>query len=164
MKKSIEIFKYVKNILLVIIEVIIISTLFVYYSNKIVSVNNIFEIIERGLLGFALYEIIIYTVLNTISDIKRDSYLSLKTTCENVVLFLESRDLRIQELILKNIVVQMDMSTFNTIEIRNEYKMLKKIIDKKDLNMARIELIRINHCFEKESLQWNFTLFVRWFK
>lgn len=164
MKKWHFVIKRLFQIFLLAFETIGFATLFVYITSKYVGVYNIIDVLERGMLGFAIYEVIIYVILNMITDINRDSYLALKTNYEMAVLYIESNNNQIEETILKNIDYQLDIGTVNSLEVRQEYKVLKEVLNEKNINEAKYKVCLYNHLYELEDLKWNFSILLRFFK
>lgn len=164
MKKWHFITKILFQIFLLAVETVGFTILFVFITSKYVGVYNIVDMLERAMLGFAIYEVIIYIILNMITDINKDSYLALKTNYERAILYIESNNKQIEEAILKNIDYQLDMGTINSFEVRDEYKLLKGILDKKDIDTAKYKAGLYNHLYELEDLKWRYSILLRIFK
>ena len=135
-----------------------------YFTDMAVPVKDIVQFLERFILGYGIYQILIFLILNMINDIKKDSYLAIRTNYEQVVLALECNDQNLINKIRDNLNYQLDNSTLNSIKIRKEYGILLSVLSDKNINEAKYKVSLFNHLFEYESLQWRYSVLLRIFK
>lgn len=152
------------QILLLVIEIGGFVGLFIIITSKYELMHNLVDVLERGVLGFAFYEIIIYIVLNMITDIKKDSYLALKSNYDLMLLYLETDNKNIEEKILKNIELQLDCGTFNSSELREEYKSMTELLNSRNINMIKYKKQYYELQYEAENLKWKYSILLRIFK
>ena len=117
--------------------------------------------VERMMLGYAVYQIVVYLILTNCNDIRKDSYLALLWNYKMVELYLESNDYKIKEKILKNIEDQLRNDTLNDDDIRNEYEDMKQIISDQDKREVKIRIIWFEHKVEAATLNWKYSFLLR---
>ena len=71
--------KYLFQCLLVLIEFGGVSAAFVYITSLIVPCTTVIDCLERGTLGLALYEFLIFVILEAINDGRKDSLIALQS-------------------------------------------------------------------------------------
>lgn len=159
--------KRLYQIFLYLIETLGIATLFTFISDKFIPFNNPFDIIERITVFYTLYQIIIYNILQQLNDIKKDEYLALSTMYKYVKLYIQTRNKEIKNYILSSIEYQLEPSTFNDINIRNEYLNIKKAINtssKFNTTIIDYKIILYDHLVEEAVLNWKYSILLRIFK
>lgn len=156
--------KRIGQIFLYLVEVIGISFLLTYISNKIFPTSNVYDFLERITIFYVFYQIIIYGVLQQLNDIKKDEYLALINMYKYIKIFInDERDYilnDINELLNK----QLDSSMLNDNLIRKEYLEIKNVLDnnmKFDQTLIDIKILKYEHLYEAESLNWNYSLLIR---
>jgi len=121
-------------------------------------------LLERYILFFAVYEILVYITLSFINDARRDALLTLRSSFEQALLYIESGQDIIKESLLEVIERQLDSATFNQLDIRAEYEGLIQFMETQDLWAVKRKLGVINHHYETCNLQWKFTFLLRLLK
>lgn len=149
---------------LVFAEIFLAVWFMVWLSDKYWPINESFGYIERGLMFYAVYQIAVFVILNTLNDIKSDSYLALTTNYKRLDLYYKSNDPRIKESIEKNIEYQLDTGTINNIKIRAEYTRMKELIKNKDQILVEYIIICFEHEKEASTLQWRCSFILRLLK
>ena len=84
-----------------------------------------------------------------------------------VKLYIQTRNKEIKEYILSWLEYQLDSSTFNDINIRNEYLNLKNNINtpsKFGMAMIDYKIILYDHLVEEAVLNWKYSILLRIFK
>ncbi len=155
------------QIFLYLFETLGIAILLTFISDIFIPSNNCFDIIERITVFYTLYQIIIYNILQQFNDIKKDEYLALSTMYKYVKLYIQTRNKEIKEYILSWLEYQLDSSTFNDINIRNEYLNLKNNINtpsKFGMAMIDYKIILYDHLVEEAVLNWKYSILLRIFK
>ena len=89
------------------LETLGISILCTIIVNKIAPIDNIFDFLERVTVFYALYQIIIYNVLQQINDVKRDECLALSTMYKLTKLYIETKSTTIKNDILSKLQYQL---------------------------------------------------------
>lgn len=100
-------------------------------------------------------------ILTNLNDIHKDSLLAYITNLKKCLLYIETKQEYIKNDILNNINYQLKNDTFNTNEILNAYKYINKNIDNLNKNKIEMEIIKAEHCYELNSLNWKFSFLLR---
>lgn len=167
MKQFFETFvKTMWQIFLYTFEVLGVSFLLAYLSSFLKDICSVYEFIERTLMCYTFYQILVVIILTNLNDIKKDIYLAYITNIKRILLFLDSKDNKVKNEVLKNINYQLDGSTFNNGEFRKKYEKLKCDFEKNSISKTYIELELINseQRYENVSLNWRFSFLLRLFK
>lgn len=149
------------QVFLVGIELIGGSFLIACIFNYFFPITTKWDMVERMMLGYAVYQIVVYLILTNCNDIRKDSYLALLWNYKMVELYLESNDYKIKEKILKNIEDQLRNDTLNDDDIRNEYEDMKQIISDQDKREVKIRIIWFEHKVEAATLNWKYSFLLR---
>lgn len=167
LKKIYIITKYLFQLCLYLLETLGIAVLCTIIINNVNPIANIFEFIERVTVFYALYQIIVYNILQQFNDIKKDEYLALSTMYKLTKLYLTTKNEMIKKDILSKLEYQLDSGTLNDNNIRNEYLNIKKAINTPNkFNMAIIDykIILYDHLVEEAVLNWKYSILLRIFK
>lgn len=156
--------KYLFQCLLVLIEFGGVSTAFVYITSLIVPCTTVIDCLERGTLGLALYEFLIFVILEAINDGRKDSLIALQSAyCQAILACEEDTEIlyaRVNEVIDR----QLDNGMLNSTQIRKEYEILRMLIARKDLLELKYRQTLVDHQYNAADLRWRFTLLLRLFK
>lgn len=164
MKNIYLITKSVWQIFLVLFEILAVTSLLVYVSQSLRTIQDSFDILERYVLFIAVYEILVYIILSFVNDARRDALLALKTAFEQALFFCETNSDFVKTELLKKINKQLDVGMFNHPDIRKEYQYLMQYIEEKNVGAIKYKLITLEHAYEMCNLQWKFTFLLRFFK
>ena len=156
--------KYLFQCLLVLVEFGGISTAFVYITSLIVPCSTIIDCLERGALGLALYEFLIFVVLEAINDGRKDSLIALLSAYCQAILACEEDSKILYERVKQIIDSQLDNGVLNSTQIRKEYEILGILLDRKDLLELKFRQTLVDHQCNAAELRWRFTLLLRLFK
>ena len=159
--------KTIWQIFLYAFELISISLLFTWLSTFVANCNSIWELIERFIACYTIYQLLIIIVLNNINDIAKDSCLAYISNLKMIDLYLEIKDKNMKKELLKNIDHQLDSGTINNNKYRESYKRLKERINNskfENKSYIKYELIKAEHNYEFISLQWRYSFLLRLFK
>lgn len=173
-KQNHEIFFYTKNLFQIFLwafEIVVIPTILVIVSIKVVPPSTqatFFDYLERYFAFYAFYQILVFVILKSINDCKKDQINAIISVYECLLLYLETKDPQIKEFIKQVSVKQLEIDTMNNAETRQEYKYIIDTIDTENCEIAaphvRFKLITLRHSFESLSLEWNYSFIVRAFK
>lgn len=167
MKKTRYKSKVIKQILLYAFELISTSLLLTWLSTFISRCCTPWEYVERFFICYAVYQILVTIILNTINDIEKDSCLAYITNLKKAILYRDTNNIKIKENIINNIEYQLDSKTLNSSELIYAYKQLKKYLNNPasfDRSVVESELINAEHKYEFISLQWRYSFLCRLFK
>lgn len=151
-------------------EVIGIPSLLVFLYSLIVPfpTNASFvDYVERYLLFYAVYQIAVFCILNSINDARRDALLALISTLKWTQLYFQSNNQILLEAIQKQCTAQTDTGLLNQTDIIKQYQIIEAIVvqpedDTKDyINM---QLVLYEHAYEATTFQWRYSFLVRLFK
>jgi len=156
--------KTIWHCFLIVFELGVVAFAFYRFSNCLVPCSDWIEIVERLLMGTAIYEVLVILILTSINDTRRDALLALRTAYEMAELYCETKDIRIKEHLEKQIEHQLDTGMLNPIAIREKYQALTILLETDDAVAIRIQTILVNHSFEAADLRWRFSLLVQLFK
>lgn len=159
-----NLFKRLIQIGCVLIELIGFTLLLTFISLKIEAVETTWAFIERMIFSYGLYQIIVFVILSTCNDVRKDSYLALCTNYKEIEIYIRYNDNKIKESIEKNIEYQLDAGTFNDKDIRNEYAIMKKLMYEKNSKEIERRIILTEHCMEESTLNWKYSFLLRWIK
>lgn len=152
------------QIVLVLIEVIGVTSLLVYLSHTLKPLADSYDLLERAVTFVAIYEVVVYITLSFVIDARRDALLALRTAHEQAVYYIETGLERARDLLVEKIEKQMDVGVFNQLDVRRAYQLLRDQVEERDIDAIKYSLIGINHEYEMCNLQWRFTFFLRLFK
>ena len=164
MKKIYILSKTLTQIFVYLIEVIGISTLLAYLSTYIQKTCTTFDFIERCIMCYTIYQILVVIILTNLNDIQKDLLLAYITTLKKCLLYIETKQEYIKKSILNNIDYQLKKDTFNTNEMIKAYKHIKENIDNLTKDNIEMEIINAEHCYELNSLNWKFSFLLRLLK
>lgn len=156
--------KYMFQCFLVLIEFGGISFAFVYLTECIVPCDTFIDYLERGTLGLALYEFLIFVLLEAINDGRKDSYIALQFAYNQAILACEENSDILYARIFHVIDRQLDNGMLNSTQIRKEYEILRTLIERRDLLELKYRQTLIDHQCNAADLRWRFTLLLRLFK
>lgn len=153
--------KYFKQIILFLIEMAIVICVFTIFISKYVSINNALERVEIWMIGFAIYEIIVFVVLKNISDVERDMKLGLRTMSEYILIYFETGSQDILSKINSILILQLNPKTFNNKNAREQYRILQECLNDKNIGEVKFLSCKYNHEYEMATLSWNFSFLLR---
>ena len=137
--------KYLFQCLLVLIEFGGVSAAFVYITSLIVPCTTVIDCLERGTLGLALYEFLIFVILEAINDGRKDSLIALQSAyCQAILACEEDAEVlytRVNQLIDR----QLDNGMLNSAQIRKEYEILRMLIARKELLELKYRQTLVDH-------------------
>lgn len=156
--------KYLFQCFLVLVEFGGVSAAFVYITSLIVPCTTVIDCLERGTLGLALYEFLIFIILEAINDGRKDSLIALQSAYNQAILSLEENS----EVLYKKtecfVVKQLDSGVLNSTKIREEYECLLCLMENKNLLEIKYRQAIIDWQCNSVDLRWRFTLLLRLFK
>lgn len=173
-RKRYGVYFYTKNtfqILLWLIEVVAIPSLLVFLSLNVVPINSnalFFDYLERYFAFYAVYQILVFILLKSINDCKKDQLLAINSVYECLELYIETKDFQIKDFIKKFSTRQLDQTIMNSRDVIQEYQGILELVDSDNIENAivqvRFRLINLRHEIETLSLEWNYSFIVRLFK
>ncbi len=92
MKKIYLISKRIFQIFLYLLETLGIALFLTLLINQYIPAKNFFENIERITVFYALYQLIIYNILQQLNDIKKDEYLALLNMYKYIDIYNSYKD------------------------------------------------------------------------
>ncbi len=161
MKKTHVFTKTIWQIIIYFFEILSISFLITYLTNYLDTIMTYMEFLERMILSYTIYQIIVIVILTNLNDIQKDSYLALITTLKLCLLYSESNDPEIKKYIFTIINHQLDKSVFNSALFNQIYEKLQTNLDFLTETQLRVELINAEHCYEATSLNWKYSFLLR---
>ena len=168
MKKRYIITKTIWQIFLYLFEVISISLFLTYLTTLIEDINSPFKWIERAIMCYTVYQILVLVILTNMNDIERDSCLAYIKVLKKCLLYIEMNEENIKKEIskdiLKDIDYQLNNGTFNNNEYRQAYALIRDNINNLNKNSIKIELIEAEHNYEMNALNWRFSFILRFLK
>jgi hypothetical protein len=156
--------KYLFQCFLVLVEFGGVSAAFVYITSLIVPCTTVIDCLERGTLGLALYEFLIFVILEAINDGRKDSFVALQFAyCQAILACEEDAEIlyaRVNDFIDR----QLDNGVLNSTQIRREYEILRMLMSRKDLLELKYRQTLVDYQCNAADLRWRFTLLLRLFK
>ena len=156
--------KYLFQCFLILVEFGGISFAFAYFTSFILPCENVIAYLERGVLGLALYEFIIFVILEAINDGRRDSLIALKFAYNTALLACEEDSPMLYEKVHQFIEKQLDAGMLNSVQIRQEYEILRMLIERKNTLELKYRHALVERECNAADLRWRFTLLLRLFK
>lgn len=156
--------KRIFQIFVYLVETLGISCILTYITNIYLPAKDIFENIERITVYYALYQIIIYNILQQLNDIKKDEYLAVLTMYKYVQIYNNDKRKEIKEELYYLINKELDVGTFNDNSIREEYMEIKNVLDNNlsiDTTLLETKILRYEHLSEEAILNWKYSLLLR---
>lgn len=159
--------KRIFQIILYLIEVIGLSYLLASLTNKIWSTTNFIDFLERMIIFYNFYQIIIYGILQQLNDIKKDEYVAIITLLKKLELYASNHNKLLKDEILSNINEELDGATLNDNDIRETYIKVKECLENnKKIDMEKLQyyMIHYEHLSETAILNWKYSVILRIFK
>lgn len=156
--------KYLFQCFLVLVEFGGVSAAFVYITSFIVPCTTVIDYLERGTLGLALYEFLIFVILEAINDGRKDSLVALQSAYSQAILACEEDAEILYTRVNHQINHQLDNGMLNSTDIRKEYEILRALLQQKDLIELKYRQTLVDHQCNATDLRWRFTLLLRLFK
>lgn len=156
--------KVLWQVVLYFIEIFGISFLITYLTTYISSISSYLTLIERMVMSYTIYQILVVIILTNLNDIKEDSYLALLKNLKYCLLYIEYKRPEIKAIIFKNIEYQLDSGTLNNLEVRSEYKYLKENLNSLERWVIEAKIVEVESSCESVSLKWRFSFLLRLFK
>lgn len=156
--------KRLVQIFLYLIEVVGFSYLLASLTNKIWSTTNFIDFLERMIIFYNFYQIIIYGILQQLNDIKKDEYVAIITLLKKLELYASSHNKLLKEEIIYNINAELDSGTLNDNDIRSTYIKAKKCLEnneKIDMEKLQYYMIHYEHLSETATLNWKYSVILR---
>src|SRR5574344_1104775 len=125
MQKKYTISKTLIQIFAYLIEVIGISLILAYLTTLIQKSCSTYDFIERSVMCYTIYQILVVVILTNLNDIQKDILLAYITNLKKCLLYIETKQLYIKTDILKNIDYQLEKDTFNNDNVIESYKKIK---------------------------------------
>lgn len=149
------------QISLYLLELLSISLLITYFTSFLDPISSKIIFLERFMLSYAIYQILVIVILTNLNDIQKDSFLAWCTTLKLALLYRETNNLQVKKNLEKNLQHQLDISTFNTSVFKRAYTDLNQNLENLDVDIIKLELIKAEQQFELQSLNWKFSFFLR---
>ena len=160
---------YLKQSMIFLVEVILIVVLLTYLSLIIFPTSELFSwnIFERCLASFTIYELFTYSTLKLMNDTHKDAYNTLKLNYENALIYFElltyNKDFaeKYRNLLLAQINIQYRDDLLNPNEVLKSYDKLKNCLDENNLVDIKFELNSINHWLYHLDLEFMHSFLLR---
>ena len=163
-------FKYIKQILVYILEVFIVAIIFVLVTNKICPIETSYENVERFFTGIVVYQGLVFVFNKNFMDAKKDMYLAYKKYLGYCKLYLETNS----ELVLNDIKEKLNLVNTDKMFLDSSHKkafigMYELIISNKvSLSEKKIrveyEIINVEHLIGYEDLKWKQSIILKFLK
>ena len=122
------------------------------------------EIMERFVLFYSFYQLIVFLILTNLNDIQADEYLALKNTAELASLSLESQSTQLEQQVRLLVDQQLKSDVFNDTDVRKSYENIVACLAQNNLVGIKQISIWASHCSELATLNWRFSFLLRIFK
>lgn len=130
-------------------------------STQIWGITEPFQMIERIMTAYAVYEVIVFLILTNRNDIEADSALAYGTYLKKILLYFKSNDSTLKQDILQNRQRQLSVTTLNSPRNYKRYEQSLRWLEERNATQVQYELIRSEHEKEIASLQWRFSFILR---
>ena len=167
LKKVNLITKRFLQVFLYLFEVLGISWLITFLSNKSIPCTNWFEWIERITVVYALYQMIVIGILTQLNDVKKDEYLAITTLYKCLAEYSQSNNKFLKEELINNSKEELKTDMINDNDVRKDYQdVFKSLKENKKINTNYIncKIIHYEHEQEYALLNWKFSILLRIFK
>lgn len=142
-------------------ELLSVSLFFTYLTTFLAPITSSILFLERMILAYTIYQILVIVILTNLNDIQKDSYLAWITTLKLILLYTETRDQKVKIALNNNLEHQLNSSTFNSLIFKNAYENLQQNLDTVDETSVKLELIIAEQQFEIQSHNWKFSFLLR---
>ena len=122
------------------------------------------EIMERFVLFYSFYQLIVFLILTNLNDIQADEYLALKNAAELASLSLESQSTQLEQQVRLLVDKQLKSDVFNDTDVRKSYENIVACLAQNNLVGIKQISIWASHCSELATLNWRFSFLLRIFK
>lgn len=161
MKKSHTITKTLFQIFLYLIELLSVSLFITYLTALLDPITSRIIFLERMILAYTIYQILVIVILTNLNDIQKDSWLAWITTLKLTLLYIDTGDQKVEMNLSKNLEHQLKNSTFNSLFFKKAYENLQQNLESLDETTIKLQLIIAEQQFELQSLNWKFSFILR---
>lgn len=167
-----KILKNIFQIFIFILEMAFVIGILTKISLILFPLEIIFswQLIERIIGLYTVYQIFIFATLTQIDDAEKDSYNTLKFLCEETLLYFKINKNNVEYrtyfyyILLKSIYFQQSSQIMNSEYFIEEYRNLSKfIIYENNIGVENI-IISCNHALNHLDLKFTKSIFLRKFK
>lgn len=149
-----------EQVLIYLIEVIGISAIAVAVSAHFVPIHDFIKWLQRWLVFYAIYQVLVIVIATNINDIHKDSWLAAKNAYQMASYYYQTHDKKILPDIEHRISQAIGENTILLPKAR------EKILELKNHEAGSVErgLIEIDHQLSVCELKWKYSLILRFFK
>lgn len=162
MNKCAFIVKTIFQILIYIFELVGVSLTMTFLSHQYIEpILSCMEFIERMMLSYAIYQILVVVILTNINDIEKDSCLSYITVLKLCLVYKTTNNPNLKKDIISKIEFSTKPGVFNTPSIKNAFKKIKDNFDNIPQSEFELELINAENIYESTTLNWKYSFLLR---
>lgn len=122
------------------------------------------QLIERMLISYTIYQILVVVILTNINDIAKDSYLMYISVLKHCLLYLKHKDKSTKNNLLQKLTEVLDPKHIITSDVRDACKKIESNLDEFNEQVINAELIKAECAFEFATLNWRYSFLLRWLK
>ena len=156
--------KLFKQIILVLFEVMICTYILTNLTLQITPATSLWDLIERYIFCYGIYQFITYLILSNKSDSEKDILLALALNYRRAEFYLNTQDDRVLLELNNHIKYQFEKTTFNNKDSLMDYRILEELLVNKDIQMIKYKIIKYEHLLETTSLLWKYNFLLRYMK
>ena len=146
---------------LLIFEIAVVTGTATWVSLQYYQAEAGYEVVERAILFYGCYQLVVYVILSNLNGIKADEYLALKSCSQAALRAIASDSKDKKEMIFKNIDAQQRPEVMNDSKVKDIYRRLAKAVEEDDEEAAGDCLLLAEHGLEECQLQWKYSFILR---
>lgn len=149
------------HLLIYLLEILFVSGVLTALMEQWQPSETLYETFEKFFLSYAAYQLVVFIVLNTLDDIKKDSTLMLRNLLKLCILYKETGNLQLKKIILDKIDEQFSENALNDDRVERLLKDVREHIDDIDPVYLQAELLGRENDYEYYQLQWRLSFILR---
>ena len=162
MKKCTFVVKTMFQISIYLLELVGVSFVMTFLSHQYIEpILSCMEFVERMLLSYAIYQILVVVILTNINDIEKDSCLSYITILKLCLVYKTTNNPNLKKDITSKIEFSTKPSVFNTPSIKSALQKIKNNFDNIPQTEFELELINAENIYESTTLNWKYSFLLR---
>lgn len=157
-------YQKLKHLTVYFVEIVFSSVLICCFLEKLQPSTNYYEVVEKFFLSYGAYQLLVFVILSTLDDIKKDSTLLMISLLKLCLIYKETENENLKVAIFQQIDFQTNAIVMNDSETVAKLDYIKCNLDSLDTSTIQFELLMKEHDLEYYQLQWRLSFFLRFLK
>ncbi len=156
--------KHIKQTLIYTFEIVLMSLMITWILSNCFDILHSLEYFERLLIGYTLYQLLIYIVLKINDDIQRDESVAFLSFLKYVQLHSQNDNKELENIIIDKANKINDKSVFMNRILKMEIKSIADNINDTDIFKIQMRIIDMEHKILLLDQKWRLSFLLRFIK